>query len=66
MAIKGRLVATEEFHAVDVIALGRKSGVLGIGPGTRGAGEGLPGLDEVEVIIVGTFGVGGAYLGVLE
>ena len=55
LAIQADLVAAQEFDAVDVITFGASSGVVILGFGVLGrlgsTGEGLSGLDEVEVFI---------------
>ena len=68
LAVMGELVAAEEIHAVDVVAVRREGWVVEFfGVWLAGlAGEGLPGLDEVEGGVVGGGGVVGADVGFLE
>ena len=68
MSIKRGLVAAEKFDAGDVVAHRRLGwvNVLSFDGGVRGAGEGAPGLDEVEVAVIGAMGVGGADVGIVE
>lgn len=68
LAVEGALVAAEEVEAGDVIAGGREAGVFGLSWGGRFglAGEGLPGLGEVEIGVVGGLGVEFADIVVLE
>ena len=56
------LVAAEEFEALDMVAVGRDAGVLFsfFGALADGAGEGGPGLEEVEIVVFGAAGVFGA------
>ena len=50
------------------VAAGWEGGVdfLGFGARAGRAGEGAPGLDEVEIAVIGAMGVGGADVGIVE
>ena len=68
MSIKRGLVAAKKFDAGDVVTHRRLGwvNVLSFEAGVRGAGKGTPGLDEVEITVIGAMGVGGADVGIVE